>query len=206
MELFISWEFWLCWIHLLWNLNTLSPTGCKRYGGFDSWGHQFFQVFHGLQGHTPSNRWRACRWIWALQRDRSHPYGELLFQCTEDFLPVPGNGSWQICLSPEMAWNRITYCIGRQVCMLWPRLPFWFQKHWLPARQLYVMDLNTSFYWMCWIAHVRLYNFNKASLTSQVHAENGDGILRAQQKTIAEGIIGPEGHYISRPDFLEANS
>jgi len=37
----------------------------------------------------------------------------------------------------------------------------------------------------------------------QVHAENGDGVLRAQTKTFAAGITGPEGHYISRPDFLE---
>ena len=37
----------------------------------------------------------------------------------------------------------------------------------------------------------------------QVHAENGDGVLRAQEKTFEAGITGPEGHYISRPDFLE---
>lgn len=43
----------------------------------------------------------------------------------------------------------------------------------------------------------------EAQVSSQVHAENGDGVLRAQQKTIAAGITGPEGHYISRPDFLE---
>lgn len=43
-------------------------------------------------------------------------------------------------------------------------------------------------------------------LITQVHAENGDGVLKAQQKTIAAGITGPEGHYISRPDFLEVHS
>ena len=44
------------------------------------------------------------------------------------------------------------------------------------------------------------------SVLRQVHAENGDGVLQAQQKTVAAGITGPEGHYISRPDFLEVKS
>ena len=40
----------------------------------------------------------------------------------------------------------------------------------------------------------------------QVHAENGDAVFRAQKKAFEEGITGPEGHYISRPDTVEVSS
>ena len=37
----------------------------------------------------------------------------------------------------------------------------------------------------------------------QVHGENGDAIALAQKTTFDSGIIGPEGHSISRPSYLE---
>ena len=38
---------------------------------------------------------------------------------------------------------------------------------------------------------------------AQVHAENGEAVALGQAETIAKGITGPEGHYMSRPAVLE---
>jgi dihydropyrimidinase len=37
----------------------------------------------------------------------------------------------------------------------------------------------------------------------QVHCENGDGVEVGQKMVFESGITGPEGHYLSRPYFLE---
>ena len=43
-------------------------------------------------------------------------------------------------------------------------------------------------------------------LALQMHAENIDGLVYAQQATVDRGITGPEGHYISRPSTFEVHS
>ena len=37
----------------------------------------------------------------------------------------------------------------------------------------------------------------------QIHCENAEALIDAQQRTFDAGFTGPEGHYISRPAVLE---
>lgn len=41
---------------------------------------------------------------------------------------------------------------------------------------------------------------------AQVHCENGDGVEFGQKKVFESGITGPEGHYLSRPYYLEVGN
>lgn len=40
----------------------------------------------------------------------------------------------------------------------------------------------------------------------QIHCENSEALVDAQQRTFSQGFTGPEGHYISRPAVLEVSS
>ena len=46
----------------------------------------------------------------------------------------------------------------------------------------------------------------KGECRMQIHCENTEGLVDAQERTFSQGFTGPEGHYISRPATLEVSS
>lgn len=51
--------------------------------------------------------------------------------------------------------------------------------------------------------HLNAYVWIKVCLVRQVHCENADALLDAQQRVFDSGFTGPEGHFISRPAVFE---
>eukprot|EP00854_Cymbomonas_tetramitiformis_P001362 gene1362-1963_t len=50
-----------------------------------------------------------------------------------------------------------------------------------------------------------LQQCKKIGAVAMVHAENGDAVANGQKAMIEKGIVGPEGHALSRPAVLEAD-
>jgi len=55
----------------------------------------------------------------------------------------------------------------------------------------------------CWVSRTTTHTLTPSARAAQVHCENADALVDAQERVFASGVTGPEGHYLSRPAVFE---
>ena len=54
-----------------------------------------------------------------------------------------------------------------------------------------------------WASRTATPTLTLSTRAAQVHCENADALVDAQERVFASGVTGPEGHYLSRPAVFE---
>jgi len=133
--------------------------------------------------------------------------------CLLDFV-IPGRGAslveaykdWEAKATPKINCD-----IGFHMAVTW------FGEEMLKEMETVVNELGvTSFkFFLAYNGVLRMYDdelikaFHKCKelgALAQVHAENGDMVDDGQQAMVDAGVLGPEGHPMSRPEACEAEA